>query len=98
MTPPRYQDIRAGQVALLSSPDGGALVRVIAGEVAGHQGPGVTHTPITLLHATLQPGAQLRLPWRRDFNALGLRAGGLRHSGDLAAPGADRPAGGLRRR
>ncbi len=24
-----------------------------------------------MLHATLQPGAQLRLPWRADFNALG---------------------------
>jgi quercetin 2,3-dioxygenase len=71
MTPPRYQDIRAGQVALLSSPDGGALLRVIAGEVDGHSGPGITHTPISLLHATLQPGAQLRLPWRADFNALG---------------------------
>jgi quercetin 2,3-dioxygenase len=71
LTPPRYQDIRAGQVALLSSPDGGALVRVIAGDVAGFAGPGVTHTPISLLHATLQPGAQLRLPWRPDFNALG---------------------------
>jgi quercetin 2,3-dioxygenase len=71
MTGPRYQDIRAGQVALLSSPDGGALVRVIAGEVDGHPGPGVTHTPITLLHATLEPGAQLRLPWRPGFNALG---------------------------
>jgi redox-sensitive bicupin YhaK (pirin superfamily) len=44
---------------------------VIAGEVDGHPGPGVTHTPITLLHATLEPGAQLRLPWRSDFNALG---------------------------
>jgi redox-sensitive bicupin YhaK (pirin superfamily) len=70
MTPPRYQDIRAGQVALLSSTDGGSLVRVIAGEVAGHAGPGVTHTPIALLHATIEPGAQLRLPWRPDFNAL----------------------------
>ncbi len=71
MTVPRYQDIRAREVALLSSADGGTLVRVIAGDVAGHPGPGVTHTPITLLHATLQPGAQLRLPWRADFNALG---------------------------
>jgi quercetin 2,3-dioxygenase len=71
MTGPRYQDIRAGQVALLSSADGGALIRVIAGEAGGHQGPGVTHTPITLLHATLQPGARLRLPWRPGFNALG---------------------------
>jgi redox-sensitive bicupin YhaK (pirin superfamily) len=71
MTAPRYQDIRAGQVALLTSPDGGALLRVIAGEVDGHDGPGITHTPISLLHATLQPGSQLRLPWRADFNALG---------------------------
>jgi redox-sensitive bicupin YhaK (pirin superfamily) len=69
-TPPRYQDIRGRAVALLSSPDGGALLRVIAGEVAGHSGPGITHTPITLLHATLAPGAELRLPWRPDFNAL----------------------------
>jgi len=67
---PRYQDIRGGDVALLSSPDGGALVRVIAGELAGHAGPGVTHTPITLVHATLEPGASLVLPWRADFNAL----------------------------
>jgi redox-sensitive bicupin YhaK (pirin superfamily) len=66
MAAPRYQDIRAGQVALLSSPDGGALIRVIAGDLDGHPGPGVTHTPITLLHATVEPGAQLRLPWRPD--------------------------------
>jgi hypothetical protein len=70
LTAPRYQDIRAGKVALLSSPDGGALLRVIAGEVAGHEGPGVTHTPIALVHATLTPGASLTLPWRPDFNAL----------------------------
>jgi redox-sensitive bicupin YhaK (pirin superfamily) len=68
--PPRYQDIRGSNVALLSSPDGGGLVRVIAGEVAGHAGPGSTHTPITLVHATLSPGASVSLPWRPDFNAL----------------------------
>ena len=56
MSPPRYQDIRGQAVTLLSSPDGGALLRVIAGEVAGHQGPGITYTPISLLHATLAPG------------------------------------------
>jgi quercetin 2,3-dioxygenase len=86
MAPPRYQDIRAGQVALLSSPDGGALVRVIAGEVGGHPGPGVTHTPITLLHATLEPGAQLRLPWRRDFNALGYVLAGSGTAGPAGRP------------
>jgi redox-sensitive bicupin YhaK (pirin superfamily) len=70
MVQPRYQDIRGSAVALLSSPDGGALLRVIAGEVDGHRGPGVTHTPISIVHATLQPGAQVDIPWRRDFNAL----------------------------
>ena len=71
MTQPRYQDIRAGQVALLTSADGGALLRVIAGEIDGHAGPGVTHTAIALVHATVAPGAQVRIPWREDFNALG---------------------------
>ena len=56
MTAPRYQDIRGGEVALLTNHDGGALLRVIAGEVGGHAGPGITHTPIALLHATVQPG------------------------------------------
>jgi hypothetical protein len=70
MTPPRYQDIRAGQVALLSSGDGGALLRVIAGSFDGHSGPGITHTPISLVHATVSAGAQVRLPWRADFNSL----------------------------
>jgi quercetin 2,3-dioxygenase len=68
--PPRYQDIRASEVSLLSSPDGGALVRVIAGEIAGHAGPGSTYSPMTLVHATLSPAARLVLPWRADDNAL----------------------------
>ena len=67
---PKYQDIRGGNVALLSSPDGGALVRVVAGELDGHAGPGQTHTPIAFVHATLEPGAQLLVPWPHEFNAL----------------------------
>ena len=67
---PAYQDLRGGDVRLLTNDDGGALVRVIAGDVAGYTGPGRTHTPISLVHATLAPGARLVLPWRKDFNAL----------------------------
>jgi redox-sensitive bicupin YhaK (pirin superfamily) len=70
MNPPRYQDLRAQGVALLSSDDGGALLRVIAGELGGHTGPGSTYTPMTMVHATLSPGASMTIPWRRDFNAL----------------------------
>ena len=67
---PRYQGIEADNVLLLTSSDGGALIRVIAGDVAGHDGPGSTHTPISLVHATVEPGAELVLPWPREFNAL----------------------------
>ncbi len=68
--PPRYQDIEARDVKLLSTEDGASLVRVIAGEVAGFKGPGSTYTPITYLHATVAPGSRLAIPWPKDFNAL----------------------------
>jgi len=70
MITPKYQDIRGKHAALLTTPDGGSLIRVIAGEVAGHAGPGSTFTPINLAHVTLQPGARLDLPWQADYNAL----------------------------
>jgi redox-sensitive bicupin YhaK (pirin superfamily) len=71
MVAPRYQNLDAEQVTLLSSADGGALLRLIAGELAGHAGPGQTYTPISVAHATVSPGARLVVPWRSDFNALG---------------------------
>ncbi|RKS72711.1 hypothetical protein CLV35_2960 [Motilibacter peucedani] len=70
MRPPAYQNLEGGQVALTATPDGGALVRVIAGEVAGVRGPGSTHTPIAVVHATVVPGAELALPWPTGFNGL----------------------------
>ncbi|WBB81527.1 pirin family protein [Micromonospora sp. WMMD882] len=76
LSPPRYQDIRGREAALLTTADGGALLRVIAGEVAGHRGPGSTHTPITITHVTVQPGAEVSMPWRPDFNALVYVLGG----------------------
>ena len=80
-SPPKYQGIEPGDVTLLASTDGGALVRIIAGEVAGHEGPGSTFTPITYLHATVSPGAQLELPWRPDFNAMVYSLGGQGFAG-----------------
>ena len=101
---PRYQDIRANQVALATSPDGGALVRVIAGEIPGEvpgqiagsatalAGPGSTYTPMTLVHATLSPGARLSLPWRPDYNALVYVMNGV---GTVGAVGSIRAGGSL---
>jgi redox-sensitive bicupin YhaK (pirin superfamily) len=96
-TPPHYQNLEGGQVTLLASADAGALVRIIAGEIDGHEGPGSTHTPIALAHATVLPGALLSLPWRPDFNSLVYVLAGSGfvgaeqrpiHSGQLAVLGA----------
>jgi redox-sensitive bicupin YhaK (pirin superfamily) len=86
MIAPRYQNLDGDLVTLLSSPDGGALVRLIAGDIAGHRGPGSTHTPIVVAHLTLSPGAQITLPWRRDFNALAYVLSGRGTAGAEAAP------------
>jgi redox-sensitive bicupin YhaK (pirin superfamily) len=84
--PPRYQDIRAVQVALLASADGGALLRVIAGEVAGHSGPGITHTPMAMAHVSVSPGARLELPWPKEFNGLVYVLSGGGTAGAAARP------------
>lgn len=87
---PAYQPVEAEDLLLLSSEDGGALIRVIAGNVDGHVGPGSTHTPITMLHASVSPGARLSLPWQPGFNALGYVFAG---SGTVGPDGAAVKAG-----
>jgi redox-sensitive bicupin YhaK (pirin superfamily) len=67
--PARYQAITRDNLTLLSSHDGGALMRLVAGDLGSYQGPGVTHTPISYVHATIAPGAQLSVPWSPDFSA-----------------------------
>src|ERR1035437_8221026 len=94
MIPPAYQGLEAGNVTLLSSTDGGSLIRVIAGEVGGHSGPGSTHTPMALLHVTMSAGAQLRLPWNPSFNALVYLLAG---SGRVGGGGRPVAAGPIRR-
>ncbi|HEY7626295.1 MAG TPA: pirin family protein, partial [Ilumatobacteraceae bacterium] len=80
-TPPRYQAITSNDLVLLSSADGGALIRLIAGDLGGHAGPGVTHTPITYAHVSLRPGAQLDVPWNPAFSALAYVLTGRGHAG-----------------
>jgi quercetin 2,3-dioxygenase len=67
---PQYQDLQGGDSSLITSADGGAILRVLAGEIDGHKGPGISHTPLAIAHLTLAPGAQIDIPWRTDFNAL----------------------------
>jgi redox-sensitive bicupin YhaK (pirin superfamily) len=86
MIPPAYQGLEADDVALLSSTDGGCLVRLIAGQVGDHRGPGSTHTPMALIHATVSPGALLELPWDPGFNALAYVLAGSGRAGDEGRP------------
>ena len=86
LSAPRYQAIEAADSALVTSADAGALVRIIAGSIAGHDGPGSTHTPITVAHASVQPGAALSLPWNPDYNALGYVLAGKGYAGAEGRP------------
>jgi redox-sensitive bicupin YhaK (pirin superfamily) len=57
MVAPRYQEIPAAEIPSVRSD--GATVRVIAGTFAGLAGPVATHTPVTVAHVRLEPGAEL---------------------------------------
>ncbi len=84
--PPKYQGLQGEDVGLLTTADGDVLLRLIAGDLGGVTGPGSTHTPITMVHATLHPGAHMTLPWRRDFNALAYILNGSARFGSDGRP------------
>lgn len=83
---PAYQDLQGTDAKMLTSADGGAVLRVLAGEVDGHAGPGISHTPLAIAHLTLAPGAQIEIPWRSDFNALAYVLAGSGTMGGEAHP------------
>lgn len=85
-SPPKYQDIGAPNVVLLSSYDGGSLLRLIAGNIGSHIGPGMTNTPINFMHASISPGAQLDLPWPKSYNGLVYVLSGKGKVGPSATP------------
>jgi redox-sensitive bicupin YhaK (pirin superfamily) len=64
MAKPRYQGIQDKTVPSIALPDNAGTVRVIAGNYEGHQGPGMTFTPINLWDIRLNAGQQttLRVP------------------------------------
>src|SRR6202042_3744780 len=52
----------------------------------GLAGPGSTHTPMSMIHATLAPGAQLQIPWNPSFNALAYALAGSGRAGSEGRP------------
>jgi redox-sensitive bicupin YhaK (pirin superfamily) len=89
LAPPRYQDLTGDRLTLLRTPDGRGVVRLVAGELGGHHGPGNTHTPIVYAHATLPAGSRLAVAWPDVFNALAyVVRGRVRISDDTRVVGA----------
>src|SRR5580692_10924244 len=86
LTSPRYQAIAGESLQLITTHDGGALIRIVAGDVGEFNGPGVTHTPITYLHATVAPGAELALPWNPAFSAFTYVLTGRGYAGNEQRP------------
>ena len=84
MISPAYQNLDADLVPLLTTPDAGAIIRLIAGDLDGHGGPGSTHSPIVVAHVTLLAGARMTLPWNPAYNAI---AYALKGSGTVGAEG-----------
>ena len=87
---PSYQAIEGGDVKLLSSEDGGALVRIIAGDVETQEEPGTG--PARRIRrsawctAPSSPARSLNLPWNPDFNALVYVLSGRGTVGPAAQP------------
>jgi redox-sensitive bicupin YhaK (pirin superfamily) len=67
---PRYQDIPAAQIPEVSTDDGLARGRIVAGSALGVSAVIETYTPISLHHWTLASGAKLMLPVPTDQDVL----------------------------
>src|ERR1700678_3838395 len=53
MIPPAYQGLEANDVVFVSPINGESLVRIIAGNVGGHRGPGSTRTSMGVTHLSV---------------------------------------------
>ncbi len=62
MIPPRYQDTPSERIPEVVLEDGKSKVRVIAGQFKGVKAVIETNTPILYLHASLEPGVELKHP------------------------------------
>lgn len=83
---PRYQDVEADRVEVVTTPDADTVLRIIAGPLGEFTGPGSTHSPITMVHGTFAPGARAVLPWPSDFNCLVYVLGGRGYVGGERRP------------
>ena len=70
MISPRYQDTPSERIPKVILEDGKSKVRVIAGVFKGIKAVIETNTPILYLHASLEPGVELKHPVSIDDNIM----------------------------
>ena len=70
MISPRYQDTPSERIPEVILEDGKSKVRVIAGVFKGIKAVIETNTPILYLHASLEPGVELKHPVSIDNNIM----------------------------
>jgi redox-sensitive bicupin YhaK (pirin superfamily) len=88
MMPPRYQEIPRARIPEAATADGRARVRVVAGEALGQKAVIETRTPISYLHWSFEPGAQVDVPLPADHAAyVYVFAGALRVDGQAVRDG-----------
>ena len=68
LDPPEHHAIEAEQVPVFSI-DGGARLRLFAGEAFGHRGPAPLGTPVLIVQVMLDAGTSARVPVPRGWNA-----------------------------
>lgn len=68
MIAPGYQLLESSQIGLAALPDGGGMVRVIAGSYAGVAGAAATHSPIDMLDGRLNRGGTMTIDRDRAWN------------------------------
>ena len=67
MMAPRYQEISSAAIPTATPSDGGATIRVIAGEAFGVKAAIDTRTPILYMHVTMEAGDRVLLPIPPSF-------------------------------
>lgn len=70
MSPPKYQDISSADIPVVKLPEDKGYIRVIAGDYEGTKGAATTHTPLSILDARAELGADLTLTFEEDSSTV----------------------------
>ncbi|XP_013783341.1 pirin-like protein [Limulus polyphemus] len=81
MIPPSYKDIPPESIPVVEDPQGGATVKVIAGECKGTKGAITTHSPILFLDIHLKPGSSFTHEIPPSYNGFAYVWRGTGHLG-----------------